>query len=122
MKKAPTLAEASPYKSVAEELETLRQNFRVTCHRFGQQIEAEITELHERVMSAGTAVALREKSDDHTALRKKDDTTLEKVHNLRDMLALLRNLQIKPADGRRKDLKKVEAVVAELQILLKDWA
>ena len=72
-------------------------------------------------MAAGNVAAAREKSAGAPA-RSKRAGSLERLHELRDMLTLLRNLQIKPADARRKDLKKVESVLAELQVLSKGWA
>ena len=43
------------------------------------------------------------------------------IHDLRDMLTLLRTLQIKPEAGRRKDLKKIEGLVEELRLLSERW-
>ena len=120
MKKAPTLAEASPYKSVAEELETFQRMVREICHRYAERIEGEIGQLRDRVVAAGTVAAVREKSAGNTT-RYQRDGALERVHELRDMLALLRNLPIKPAEGRRKDLKKVESVIEDLQSLAAKW-
>ena len=45
MKKAPTLAEASPYKSVAEDLEAFQRMFRQLCQRYSERIEDEIDQL-----------------------------------------------------------------------------
>ena len=121
MKKAPTLAEASPYKSVADELEILRGMFREACQRYAERVEAEIARLRERVVATGAAAAAQEKLA-KAATRNKQTGTLEKVHDLRDMLTLMRTMQIKPAEGRRKDLKKIESVLEELQVLSKGWA
>lgn len=136
MKKAPSLAEASPYKSVAEELETLRRAFRGICQRYTERIETEIVELRERVVAAGTVAAAREKANGQAvvvvagplspkpsvAMRNKQANALTRVHELRDMLTLLRTLQLKPTEGRRKDLKKVESVIEDLRLLAMKWA
>jgi t-SNARE complex subunit (syntaxin) len=37
------------------------------------------------------------------------------------MLTLLRNRQLKPDKGRRKDLKKIESVVNDLTMLIENW-
>ncbi len=121
MKKAPTLAEASPYKSVADELEILRGMFREACQRYAERVEEEIVRLRERVVATGAAAAEQENSG-KAATRTKQTVTLEKVHDLRDMLTLMRTMQLKPAEGRRKDLKKIESVLAELRVLSKGWA
>ncbi len=43
------------------------------------------------------------------------------IHDLRDMLTVLRTLEIKPAAGRRRDLKKIEAAVEDLRMLVERW-
>ncbi len=135
MKKAPTLAEASPYKSVAEELAALRRTFRGVTQRYAERIDAEIGGLHERVVAAGTTAAQHEKEDGQgTELAAKPPSArpsastqnrkaraLARVHELRDMLTLLRTMQVKPAEGRRKDLKKIESVIQDLQLLCAKW-
>ncbi len=130
MKKAPTLAEASPYKSVAEELETLRRTFRGICQRYTERVETEIGGLRDRVISAGTVAAGQEKTDalsrpsagrQSVATQRKHAHATAQFHDLRDMLILLRTLQLKPAEGRRKDLKKVESVVEDLRLLAAKW-
>ncbi len=127
MKKAPTLAEASPYKSVAEELGGLRRTFRSVCQRYAERIDTEIAALLERVVVAGNLAATRETANGsapprlNVATRNKQARMRAQMHELRDMLTLLRTLQIKPAEGRRKDLKKVEAVIADLRLLAEGW-
>ncbi len=126
MKKALPLAEASPYKSVAEELETLRRTFRGICQRYTERVETEIGGLRDRVVAAGTTAASQEKADvvakPSAATRRKQAHATTQFHELRDMLTLLRTLQLKPAEGRRKDLKKVESVVADLRLLAAKWS
>ena len=131
MKKAPTLAEASPYKSVAEELETLRRTFRSLCQRYTERIEIEIGELRDRVIAVGTAAASEEKSEpvprpspagkQSPATQRKHARATARFHELRDMLTLLRTMQLKPEEGRRKDLKKVESVIEDLRLLAAKW-
>ena len=125
MKKAPPLAEASPYKSVAAELEGLRRTFRGLCQRYADRIDAEIAALLGTVVAAGALATDRDPAGarivppakPNAAARNKRARTLAQVHALRDMLTLLRTLQIKPAEGRRKDLKKVESMIADLRLL-----
>ena len=131
MKKAPTLAEASPYKSVAEELETLRRTFRAICQRYAERVETEIAGLRDRVAAAGADASDQEKSGTATkpsaakqtaATQRRHARTTAQFHELRDMLILLRTLQLKPSDGRRKDLKKVESVVEDLRLRAAKWS
>lgn len=37
------------------------------------------------------------------------------------MLALCRSLDLRPEKGRRKDLKKIEALIEELRLLTEQW-
>ncbi len=131
MKKAPTLAEASPYKSVADELETLRRTFRSICQRYTERVETEIGGLRDRVVAAGADASDQEKAEvvakpvatakQSVATQRKHARATARFHELRDMLTLLRTLQLKPAEGRRKDLKKVESVVEDLRLLAAKW-
>ena len=132
MKKAPTLAEASPYKSVAQELETLRSVFRLACRQYTERVEMEIIRVREQVVTAGITAAEKEKlplSRATTSARVakgsvaqvKAADALSQVHDLRDMLTLLRTMQIKPQEGRRKDLKKIETIISDLELLTAGW-
>ncbi len=70
------------------------------------QIEGEITGVLEMVKSDGESG------------RK---LPAARAHDLRDMLSLLRNLEVKPAKGRRRDLKKVENLLEELRRIVERW-
>ena len=135
MKKAPTLAEASPYKSVAQELETLRGAFRLACRQYSERVEMEIIRVREQVVDTGLQAAEEEKAAlvrpvsatgrparIGVAAKAKASDKLSQVHDLRDMLTLLRTLQIKPQEGRRKDLKKIETVIHDLALLMAGWS
>ena len=134
MKKAPTLAEASPYKSVAEELETLRRTFRNVCQQYAARVDTEISGLYDQVITAGIAAADQEKAEQpagaaprpvparpSASAQDRQARARERVHEVRDMLTLLRTLQLKPAEGRRKDLKKIESVIEDLRGLTARW-
>jgi hypothetical protein len=94
------------HPSVAEELAFLRKNFRDLMATYAGQIEGEITTLLGLVQS--------------DAQRGKK-LPAARAHELRDMLSLLRNLEIKPAKGRRRDLKKVENLLEELRRIVERW-
>ena len=138
MKKEPVpTADASPYKSAAEELATLRKRFRLACRCYLERVEMEIIRVHEQVVTAGMAAASGEPR--RPAARAKTaagsgrgpnaaqaaatrlDSPHSEVHDLRDMLTLLRTLEVKPEAGRRKDLKKIESLVEELRLLSERW-
>jgi hypothetical protein len=90
---------------VAEDLAFLRKSFRDLIAAYSGQIEGEITEVAELVKSDAQSRKL----------------PASRAHELRDMLSLLRNLDIKPAKGRRRDLKKVETVLEELHRIVERW-
>lgn len=99
-------ASSLPLKTVAEELAFLRKSFRDLVAIYANQVEAEITHLHTVV------------NEEAESKRK---LPASRVNDLRDMLMLLRSLEIKPAKGKRRDLKKVENLVEELRVITDRW-
>lgn len=99
-------ASALPLQTVAEELAFLRKTFRDLIGAYSAEIEGEITQLHAAVLA-------------DAASKKKLPGT--RVTDLRDMLMLLRSLEVKPAKGRRRDLKKVETLVEDLRAIADRW-
>ena len=95
-----------PLQTVAEELAFLRKTFRDLLAAYGAALEGEITHLHTLV----SADAASEKK-----------LPASRTADLRDMLMLLRSLEVKPAKGRRRDLKKVENAVEELRVIAERW-
>jgi hypothetical protein len=109
--------EASPQKSVLEELEALRKTFRAICQRYASRVEDEIIQLREKVLAGAAA-----KDPSNKPARSAGASAIAaEVRDLRDMLMLLRSLQLKPDANRRKDLKKVEAVLGDLRLLAENW-
>lgn len=94
---------ASPAKSALEEVRRLRKLHRETVRAFSKRIEADLAE----VISSLTAELGREDG--------------ARLHDIREMTMLLRKLEVKPAKGRRRDMKRIESTVEELQHLSKDW-
>lgn len=99
-------AAALPLKPVAEELAFLRKSFKELVAAYATQIEADIAQLQMAVTAESTA---------------KKKYPASRVLDLRDMLMMLRNFDVKPAKGRRRDLKKVENLVEELQTIVERW-
>ncbi len=108
MKTEPKVKPASalPLPVVAEELAFLRKTFRDLVTAYATALEGEITNLHTLV--SAEAASKRKLPASRTA-------------DLRDMLMLLRSLEVKPAKGRRRDLKKVENLVEELRAIADHW-
>ena len=96
---------ASPIKSAVEEIDFLRHLFRTALSAYGSTIEADIAKLREIVGNHAT--------------QKKMPATL--VHDARDIVTLIRTLEIKPEKGRRRDLKKIESTVEDLKAIVESW-
>jgi hypothetical protein len=96
-------SEASPSKAVVSELQDLRAELRESASSYAARLDAEIERVREAVEAAG------------------GNSSSAKIRDLRDMLTLLRNRQLKPDKGRRKDLKKIESVVDDLAMLIENW-
>ena len=99
-------ASALPLATVAEELAFLRKTFRDLVTAYGAAVEGEITHLHALVSA-------------EAASKKK--LPASRTADLRDMLMLLRSLDVKPAKGRRRDLKKLEGTVADIRAITDRW-
>lgn len=109
------LLEASPQKSLLAELEALRLTFRAICRNYAQQVESEIAGISEAVLATLDKSALQQDHPPETAAASMVRRDL--AHDMRDMLTLLRMLDISPDSRRRKDLKKIESVLADLRDL-----
>ncbi len=75
----------------------------------------EIIRLRERVAGAG------EEQRPAEAKNKATPAANSQFYDLRDIITLLRTLEVKPLAGRRKDLKKIESLVDELRLMLDRW-
>lgn len=95
-----------PLPVVIEELTYLRKTFRDLVAAYATSIESEIAHLHTR-LSADAA--------------GKKKLPADRLNDLRDMLMTLRSLEVKPAKGRRRDLKRVESVVEDLRTIADRW-
>jgi hypothetical protein len=102
----PKNAAALPLKPVGEELAFLRKSFKELISAYAAQIEAEIAQI--QIVIA-------------TETESKKKFPASRVADLRDMLMLLRNFDIKPARGRRRDLKKVENLMRDLKDIVDRW-
>ena len=108
MKDEPKLktAAALPLKPVAEELAFLRKSFKELIGAYAANVEGDIARLQTALTEEATS---------------KKKFPASRVLDLRDMLMMLRNFDIKPAKGRRRDLKKMENLVEELRTIVERW-
>jgi hypothetical protein len=104
----PTMAKSldvSPAKSFAEEVEILRKSFRACLDVYATRVEAELSHIKEATLAKTQAAHL----------------TQNTIRDLRDMITLCRTLDIKPEKGRRKDLKKIDSLIDELNLMVENW-
>lgn len=99
-------AAALPLKPVAEELAFLRKSFRELIAAYAANIEGDIARLQAMV------------SKEAASKRK---LPASRVPELRDMLMMLRNFDVKTGKGRRRDLKKIENLVEDLRTIAERW-
>jgi hypothetical protein len=94
-----------PTKAVLEELGFLRRTFREVIRHYAATVEREIAQI--------SALVTEE------AEHKKPPR--ERVHEVRDILMLLRGLDVKPDKGRRRDLKRIETLLEEVRTIAERW-
>jgi len=97
--------EASPTKSILKDLETFRSLLKASVKAYSARLDEEIAAVSTRVEALGEAEKL----------------PAGKLRDLRDMMTLLRHVDIKAEKGRRKDLKKLDSVVGDLSLLVENW-
>jgi hypothetical protein len=101
----PKAKDLLPTKSLIDELAFLRQNFREIINHYTIGVESEMAQIVALVMAES----------------EKKIVPTDRVKEMRDMLMLLRGLEIKTAKGRRRDLKRIESLVAELKTIAERW-
>jgi hypothetical protein len=101
------LDDAETMEALEAELKHLRSIFRETIQAYRLSIEGEIAQIADPIKEA-----CREKSRPMTKAQRKV---------LCGMILLIRQMDIRPEKGRRKDFKKFEAAVTELTSLAEKW-
>jgi hypothetical protein len=104
-KPKPKAKDLLPTKALIDEVTFLRRNFREIINHYTVAVESEMAQI----------VALV------TAESEKKMVPVDRMKEMRDMLMLLRGLEIKTSKGRRRDLKRIESLVAELRTIAERW-
>jgi len=97
--------ETSPAKSVLEALTTLQEEFRTALQAYAARIDEDIARVQKAVL-------------DEAGKKKQAPARLR---DLRDMLTVLRKSSIKAGKGKRKELKKIDALIGDLTMLIEHW-
>lgn len=94
-----------PIQSLLSEIESFRTTIHQTLSTYEAKLNEELT-----VLKTAVEGKLQESENRQGQLR-----------DLRDMLTVLRTVDVKPEKGRRKDIKKLEGVVEDLKIIAENW-
>ena len=83
----------------------VRKALRDAAAKYAARIDGELEGIREAVASL--------------AAQKK--VPRERMKSLRDLLLILREVEVKPEKGRRRDLKKIEMAAKEMRRLVEAW-
>lgn len=91
-------SDTSPLKLLSEELRSLRRDLRATARAYTARLEIALAESSAVIAASAAAETLPR----------------ERLHEFRDLAALVRKRDVKPEKGRRKDLRKLDGIIDDL--------
>ena len=94
--------ESSPVTMLELELRRLQRDLRLTASAYVARLEDEVRAAAAAVRSYGPVEHL----------------SRERLHQIRDVTIELRRRKLKPEKGRRKDLRKIDSLIGDLQSVL----
>lgn len=103
-KKRKPKTETSPVRQLELQLHELRRELRMTARAYTHRLETEL-------LAATAALS-------HYA--PAEDLSREELHRVRDFSIMVRQRQLRPEKGRRKDLRKIDTLISDLQPLVED--
>ena len=95
-------ASGSPVTLLEGELASLRLDLRRTMRAYAQRLEDDLHKSAAAVKSLGPVEAL----------------SPESLRDVREMMMLMRRRKLKPEKGRRKDLRKIDSLIEDLQLFV----
>ena len=90
--------EVTPVSVLKAELASLRRDLRATVRAYAARLEGELAE-------SSVAIA---------SVKNGEDLSRETLHDIRELMILLRNRKIKPEHGRRKDLRRIDSIIRDV--------
>jgi len=96
--------ETSPVRQLELELHALRRELKTTARVYTQRLERELL----------ATAAARHK------FAPAEELSREQLHRVRDFAIMVRQRRLRPEKGRRKDLRKIDSLISDLQPLLDD--
>jgi len=98
----PQSRKTSPARLLESELEKLRSDLRTTVRAYAARLEIGLAESRAALETSKPA----------------EELSRERLHQLRDLTILVRKRKLKPEKGRRKDLRKIDSLIEDLQLLV----
>lgn len=93
---------ASPVTQLESELGALLRDLRRTVRAYQLRLESDLRESLDALGRFGPVEGL----------------SRENLHTVRNMTMLLRKRKLKPEKGRRKDLRKIDSLIEDLQLFM----
>ena len=84
---------------LTEELDAVRRDLRRTIRAYAMRLELDL---------AASIAAV-------TRYKQAEDLSRERLHDIRDLTILMRKRNLKPEKGRRKDVRKLDSLIRDLQ-------
>ena len=94
--------ESSPARLLELELEKLRSDLRATVRAYAARLEVGLAESRAALESSKPA----------------EELSRDRLHELRELMILVQKRKLKPEKGRRKDLRKIDSLIEDLQVLV----
>lgn len=90
--------EVTPLTKLQAELASLRRKLRATIRAYAARLEIDLAE-------STAAVA---------ALKPAETLSRQRLHEIRELTTMLRDCNVKPEKGRRKDLRRLDSLIHEV--------
>jgi len=104
MKKASD--EFTPGKHLLHELDEMQTLLKEILANYEARLDNEISGIQETIRGI---------------IADKDTLSQANIRECREMLAMVRGLQTKPNKGRRKDIKRIDDIIGDLQGIIERW-
>jgi hypothetical protein len=93
--------EVSPVTMLTDELHAVRRDLRRTIRAYAARLELDLAESIAAV----------------TGYKQAEDLSRERLHDIRDLTIMMRKRKLKPEKGRRKDVRKLDSLIRDLQLI-----
>ena len=84
---------------LTDELDSVRRDLRRTIRAYAARLELDLAESIAAV----------------TRYKRGEDLSRERLHDIRDLTIMMRKRKLKPEKGRRKDVRKLDSLICDLQ-------